>query len=451
MELGILFKKNYGEFAKKALETFALGKSENVVFSPFSMLMLLAILADATEGEARKEILNVIARGIYKDLTGTLADIQNFLTDAKTFMSSNALCVKKSLENSIVPEFLEKLSRYGGELFATEGCTREINEWVNEKTKGMIEKIVAEPMDPRFMAILMNAVAFEAKWCTPYQKSNIKKEIFTNADGCKSTVYMLKSTENNYIEDDFFTGFVKPYEGKKYSFMALLPKNESMEFFDKSLQYTNFITLLRSVERCDVNVSMPEFKYSCENGLIDFCKELGMKTVFSHDVDFSPFSVLPIEISEMIQKAFIEVNRKGTKAAAATFVIMSVGASPVQREIKVVKLDRPFIYAIIHNETGIPVFVGTVKHIEKISSEKRKNKETIWDYKPTEEEKKKIFRFFEIDSEKELEELVESSERARFASLYLLFETRKDSKNLKRIGALWDKYQQKHPIRDHEF
>ncbi len=432
MELGILFKKNYSDFARKALETFASGNDKNVVFSPFSVVMLLAILADATEGEARKEILNVIARGIYKDLTGTLADIQNFLTDAKTFMSSNALCVKKSLENSIVPEFLEKLSRYGGELFATEGCTREINEWVNEKTKGMIEKIVAEPMDPRFMAILMNAVAFEAKWCTPYQKSNIKKEIFTNADGCKSTVYMLKSTENNYIEDDFFTGFVKPYEGKKYSFMALLPKNESMEFFDKSLQYTNFITLLRSVERCDVNVSMPEFKYSCENGLIDFCKELGMKTVFSHDVDFSPFSVLPIEISEMIQKAFIEVNRKGTKAAAATFVIMSVGASPVQREIKVVKLDRPFIYAIIHNETGIPVFVGTVKHIEKISSEKRKNKETIWDYKPTEEEIKKICEQLDL-TEKTIITESRDNDEYRLACLCKLFIERKKYRERDRI------------------
>ena len=432
MELGILFKKNYSDFAKKALVAFASGKSENVVLSPFSMVMLLAILADATKGEARKEILNVIARGIYKDLTGTLADIQNFLTDAKTFMSSNALCVKKSLENSIVPEFLEKLAKYGGELFAAENCVKEVNDWVNEKTKGMIEKIVAEPMGPRFMAILMNAVAFEAKWCTPYQKSNIKKEIFTNADGCKSTVYMLKSTENNYIEDDFFTGFVKPYEGKKYSFMALLPKNESMKFFDKSLQNTNFITLLRSVERCDVNVSMPEFKYSCENGLIDFCKELGMKTVFSRDADFSPFSVLPIEISEMIQKAFIEVNRKGTKAAAATFVIMSIGASPVQREIKVVKLDRPFVYAIVHNDTGLPIFVGTVKHIEKISSEKRKNKETIWDYEPTEEEIKMLCDELDLTEKTILTESRENDD-CRLACLCNLFGKRKKYRERDRI------------------
>ena len=263
MELGILFKKNYSDFARKALETFASGNDKNVVFSPFSMFMLLAILADATKGEARKEILNVIARGIYKDLTGTFAGIQEFLTDNETFMSSNALCVKKSLEYSIVPEFSEKLAKYSGELFATENCAREINEWVNEKTKGMIEEIVKDPI-PSFMAVLMNAVAFEAKWCEPYQKSDIKKEKFTNADCTKNTVYMLKSTENNYIEDDFFTGFVKPYEGKNYSFMALLPKNESMEFFDESLQYIDFIKLLKSAKCCKVDVSMPETGGSCD-------------------------------------------------------------------------------------------------------------------------------------------------------------------------------------------
>ncbi|MBO4699257.1 serpin family protein [bacterium] len=432
MELGILFKKNYGEFAKKALETFASGNDKNVVFSPFSMFMLLAILADATKGEARKEILNVIARGIYKDLTGTFAGIQEFLTDNETFMSSNALCVKKSLEYSIVPEFREKLAKYSGELFATENCAREINEWVNEKTKGMIEEIVKDPI-PSFMAVLMNAVAFEAKWCEPYQKSDIKKEKFTNADCTKNTVYMLKSTENNYIEDDFFTGFVKPYEGKNYSFMALLPKNESMEFFDESLQYIDFIKLLKSAKCCKVDVSMPEFKYSCENGLIDFCKELGMNTVFSQNADFSPFSVLPIEISEMIQKAFIEVNRKGTKAAAVTYLRIGIRAAlPVPREIKVVKLDRPFIYAVIHNETGLPIFVGTIKHIEKISSEKRKNKESIWDYKPTEEEIKKICEQLDL-TEKTIITESRDNDEYRLACLCKLFIERKKYRERDRI------------------
>ena len=201
---------------------------------------------------------------------------------------------------------------------------------------------------------------------------------------------MLKSSENTYIEDDFFTGFVKPYKGEKYSFMALLPKKEGIEFFDESLQKINFIKLLKSRTNYEVHVSMPEFKYSCKNSLIDFCKELGMKTVFSRDADFSSFSTEKIRISEMFQKAYIEVNRKGTRAAAVTCCAVAITALPTKSEFKIVTLDRPFTYAIIHNETGLPVFVGTVKRIEEIGTEKRKSKETIWDYDPTEEEIKML-------------------------------------------------------------
>ena len=376
MELGILFKKNYSDFARKALETFASGNDKNMVFSPFSMAMLLAMLADATKGEARKEILAVIARGIYNDLTGSFAEIREYLTDAETFVSSNAVCVKKSLENSILPEFKEKFAKYGGELFASENCVEEINGWVNEKTKGMIKKIVNEPMNPLLMATLMNAVAFEAKWSDSYKDTDIKEEEFTNASGYQSTVNMLKSFENSYIEDDFFTGFVKPYQGYKYSFMALLPKKKSMKFFDKSLQDVDFVKLFKNSRSCEVRVTMPEFKYSWERSLIGFCKELGINTVFSWNADFSSFSSsAKIKIDEMIQKAYIEVNRKGTKAKAVTYCI-AVGCSPftVKPEVKTVRLNRPFIYAIVHNKSGLPVFVGTVKHLpmkglEKITKE----------------------------------------------------------------------------------
>ena len=430
MELGILFKKSYCEFAKKALEIFASRNDKNVVFSPFSMAMLLAMLADATKGDAHKEILNVIARGIYKDLSGTFAEIQKILTDTETFMSSNALYVKESLKNSMVPEFREKLVNYGGEIFSSENYVEEINTWVNEKTKGRVEEILKNRIDPRFMAVFMNAVAFEAKWSEPYHaEKNIKKEKFTNADGSKNIVYMLESTENNYVEDDFFTGFVKPYEGEKYSFMALLPKKKSMEFFNESLQHINFFKLLRNIECSEVYVTMPEFKYSCENRLIDSCKELGMKTVFSKEADFSPFSMLPIEISEMIQKAYIEINRKGTKAFAVTYSYIGAGASPVQWEIK---LDRPFVYAIIHNETGLPVFVGTVKHIEKISSEKRKNKETIWDYDPTEEEIKKLCEQLDLTDKTIITES-RNNDECRLACLCNLFGERKKYKERERI------------------
>ena len=76
--------------------------------------------------------------------------------------------------------------------------------------------------------------------------------------------------------------------------------------------------------------------------------------------------------------------------------------------------------------------------------------ETIWDYNLTEKEMKKIFIFFEVESSVELNELIKSNERDRFASLYLLFEAREDSQNLERIKESFLKYQKQHPFRDRE-
>ena len=227
------FVENYGEFTKKALETFVLSNSENVVFSPFSMVMLLAMLADAAKGNARDEIMKVFDHGIYKDLAEMFAEIQKkgFFREEDILVSANAVCVEKSLEKLINPEFIEKLAKYEGELFAAENCAEKVNDWVNGKTNGIIPKILDEPLDPLFAAIFMNAVSFEDMWDRKYCDEDIKEGEFKNADKSISIVNMMKSSEEYYIENDFYRGFVKKYNSWKYSFMALLPKKKRFEIF----------------------------------------------------------------------------------------------------------------------------------------------------------------------------------------------------------------------------
>ncbi|MBO4698213.1 hypothetical protein J5690_01200 [bacterium] len=378
MELGILFKKNYSDFARKALETFASGNDKNVVFSPFSMFMLLAMLADATKGEARKEILNVIDHGIYKNLAEMFTEIRKTFAEEETLVSANAVYVKKSLENSIVPEFRDKLAKYEGELFTTENYVEEINAWVSEKTQEIIPEILDKPLDPLFAACFMNAVSFESLWDRKYCDEDIKEGNFKNADKSLSIVNMMKSSEEYYIEDDFYRGFVKLYNCLKYSFMALLPKKSNAEFLDYAMQQVDFVELFNKRERVWVRVVMPEFKCDCTSDLKKFCKNSGINTVFSPKADFSPFCKARTEIGDIIHKAHIEVDRKGTRAAALTYCGRKMSAPVGDRMIKPIHLDRPFIYAIVHNDTGLPVFVGTVKHIEtkEVKEVKEENKET---------------------------------------------------------------------------
>lgn len=374
------FVENYGEFTQKALETFVLGKSENVVFAPFSMVMLLAMLADATKGEAKDEILKVIDHGIYKDLAEMFAEIQKkgFFREEDILVSANAVCVEKSLEKSINPGFIEKLAKYEGELFAAENCAEKVNDWVNGKTKGVIPKILDEHHDPLLAAIFMNAVSFEDMWDMKYCDEDIKDDKFRNADKSVSIVNMMKSSEEYYIDDDFCRGFVKKYNSWKYSFMALLPKKNGSKFFDEALKQIDFTELFSKRERVEVHVSMPEFKCGRESDLKKFCKELGAKTIFSPDADFSPFCKVKTEIGDIIHRACIEVDRDGTRAAAVTYCCRETCAPVEKRRIRPIRLDRPFIYAIVHNDTGLPVFVGTVKHIEtkEVKDVKEENKET---------------------------------------------------------------------------
>jgi serpin B len=174
---------------------------------------------------------------------------------------------------------------------------------------------------------------------------------------------MLYSKEGYYIENEFFTGFRKPYKGNQYSFMALLPKKPRNDrFFRKAIEKIDFTRIFESARLKDVHVSMPEFTTEFGTDLKGLFMNMGIKEIFSDRADFSPLSGAWLKADSIIHKAKIEVDRKGTKAAAVTAMFVYAAGIP-SFEYKVVDLDRPFVYAIVHNETGLPVFTGVVNEI----------------------------------------------------------------------------------------
>ena len=107
-----------------------------------------------------------------------------------------------------------------------------------------------------------------------------------------------------------------------------------------------------------VIVSMPEFSCDSKLDLKEYCKELGINTLFTDNADFSPASRAWLKVDAILHKAHVEVDRKGTKAAAVTMAGVVCAGAAVMEETKIVRLDRPFIYAVMHKETKLPVFVG---------------------------------------------------------------------------------------------
>ena len=360
------YAKTYNRFAGAVLKKCAYGKNENIILSPFSVLMLLAIAADATCGKTREEIANILSDTIhFEEVRDLLCEIQNELTDKKTFSSANALCVHHEIENQILPDYKANLhSRFGGELFASGNLVEDVNAWVNVKTSGLIPQIINIPISDETLAYLLNAVSFKADWLIKFDEERIAPEKYENADGTTAEIPMLHGIENSYIEDENITGFVKPYK-EEYSFMALLPKEKGRDALMKTLEHTDFTELYFKQTYAEVSMAMPEFSYSFEKNITETCKELGIHKLFEDDAEFSPMTSAALKAGSIVHKARIELDRKGTKAAAVTGFGFMLASCLILGERKRVYLTRPFIYAIIHNKTGLPVFTGVFNNVKK--------------------------------------------------------------------------------------
>ena len=220
---------------------------------------------------------------------------------------------------------------------------------------------------------LINASSFDAEWENEYEESDIlKDQEFTCADGTKKNVDLMEATEREYLCGEKETGFRKAYK-EGYSFVALLP-NEGIEINDyvNQLDGATFLKLMEEAQEETVYTMLPAFESDTGFELSDTLKALGMPLAFDKDQAEFPGifeeSDVPVWIGRVLHKTHICVDARGTKAGAATVVeIMTESAAPQDpdEEPKEVYLDRPFVYAIVEDDTNLPVFIGTVEDIGK--------------------------------------------------------------------------------------
>lgn len=360
------YKNQYNKLTQTLMEEFLKEKQgENLVLSPYSVIMLLGIAAHATDNTTRAEILNAVAPGMDIEQAGKLfSELQKIMSEQPELISSNAVCVRADLEKTIRTDYPRELAAiFDGKLFASTNLVDDVNAWVKEHTKGMIDQIVDDSA-ANMLACLLNAIAFEADWAEKYEEDDIYEDDFTNADGSKSEVSYLYSTEEIFVENEFFKGFIKPYKNEEFSFMALLPKKKkSPSFLLRAIKAIDFSKLFEEAVDMTVYATMPEFKYDFRKDLTGLCQKLGIHEAFTNAADFSNVSSADLNADSILHKAHIEVDRKGTKAAAVTSMVVVAGCAPMEREYEEICLDRPFVYAIMNNKTGLPVFTGITNQI----------------------------------------------------------------------------------------
>lgn len=348
-----LFKDNYS-------------KGKTTLVSPLSVLTALALVQNGAQGDTLAQLEQALG-GLDRDtLNAYMRAYCDFMTESEELKIANFVWTDSSAEAKRA--FLQKaVDSYSAQLFSAPlsdpKTVESINSWVKKNTDVMIPKII-EKADRYAVMMLVNAIAFDAKWETPYKRSDIEKLEFTSYSGSKKKTDFMCSTENVYLKDGGTVGFMKPYKNGRFAFAALLPdENTGIDDYVASLSGDKLMKIFSSAKRGnEVNVKMPKFRAEYSTQLIDTLKKMGVKDAFdSKTADFSSLiENRDAYIATVVHKTFIEVDENGTRAAASTLV----GADTMSlMEPYSVFLNRPFVYMIVDTETNLPLFIGVQTEI----------------------------------------------------------------------------------------
>ncbi len=357
-----LFLKQYNHLsASLLLDVLKEHQEENVIISPFSILMLLTIAAESTAGETKTQITDYLCGKMdYDSFLNEMLSSGNAIY-GKQFRSANAVCVNSKIRDSVSNDYINRVnSVLHGKFFSSENMSRDVNEWVKEMTGGKIDQVADNSINDMLLCLL-NAVSFEGEWLFPYTKENIRDGIFTSSDGTAQSCNMMNRGEHNYVEGKNFTGFTKAYKDGIFSFMALLPKKEGKENLIRLLSNRNFSEIYKNRKSAFVHTSMPKFRYDFTAELTAYCKRKGIEKLFRPHADFSPVTPENLMADSIFHKGYISADENGTKAGAKTAMLAYRGALP--GKIYNVHLNRPFVFAVIHHETMLPIFAGVVNYI----------------------------------------------------------------------------------------
>jgi serpin B len=362
-----------------ALELYQSLRAENgnLILSPFSISLALAMTYSGARGETEAQMAEVLNFS-GQEQTHTafnaldLALEENPLTldkDQEPMQLNIANSVWAEQTFSFLPDFLDTLSvNYGAGMHlldfinSPEPSRKEINNWVSDKTEEKINDLLPEgSINSEKKMVLVNAIYFKADWLDAFDANDTYDRDFNLLDGSTVSVPMMgQRMFIPYAVQDGYAIAELPYAGESAAMTLIVPDEGRFEEIESQLSYGMVQEALANITTTDVAVAMPKFKYESAFLLSDALSALGMPLAFDEDqADFSGMTnEQDLFIADVIHKAFVAVDEEGTEAAAATAVIMA-GETAMMIE-NTLYIDRPFIYMIRDIETGQILFIGRV-------------------------------------------------------------------------------------------
>lgn len=355
-------------------------EGDALLVSPLSVMLALSMTANGAQGSTLKQFEKVLGSGLGIDeLNEQLFNYTSSLksTDKAKFNLANAVWLTSDPSFSVNRHFISRIEdTFDADIVAADladpSAADEINSWVKKETFDMIDRIISpDLLTEETVMVLLNAIAFDAEWESEIPDKACYEDIFKGTDG-KETVTFMRTTGDRYLEGNNEIGFVKNYAGGNYAFLALLP-DEGIEIGDyvKSLSGKEFLDLYADSynNHCVVNTVMPHFTFDCNINMNDVLNKMGIRDAFDMvNANLSGIGVSEkgnLYISDVIHKTHIELDNKGTKAAAVTGVFVATYTSvSTPAVVKTVILDRPFVYAIVDTQTGLPIFLGVCESVD---------------------------------------------------------------------------------------
>ncbi|KAF6127096.1 serpin family E member 1 [Phyllostomus discolor] len=363
------------DFGVKVFQQVAqASKDRNVVFSPYGVASVLAMMQPTTRGETRQQIHAAMQfeieekgvapalRQLYKELMGPWNKDEISIADA--------IFVQRDLKlvQGFMPHFfrLFQTTVKQVDFSEVERARFIINDWVKRHTKGMISDLLGEgAVDQLTRLVLVNALYFNGHWKTPFPEQSTHHRLFHKSDGSTVSVPMMAQTNKfNYTEfstpDGHYYDILElPYHGDTLSMFIAAPYEKEVplsaltNILDAQLisQWKGNMTCLPRL------LVLPKFSLESEVDLRRPLENLGMTNMFSpSQADFSSFSDQePLYVSQALQKVKIKVNEKGTVASSSTAITVSARMAPEE-----IIMDRPFLFVVRHNPTGTVLFMGQV-------------------------------------------------------------------------------------------
>lgn len=363
----------------------------NAVISPSSIAFALALARLGAVGETAAEMDAVLGSTNPTDLAAGLNALDRVLAERSgTFADADGQMLPVSLEltNAVFgqrsyafgTDFLDALaSSFGAGLRladfrqAPEAARQTINAWVAEQTKRRIPELLRSgDLDASARMILVNAVYLKAPWQDAFRRADTKTGTFTRANGTTVRVPMM-SLSSSGLGPNFGVATAKgwraidlPYLGSdldptaRLSMTIIVPHD--LATFERDLTAARLAKIIGALESHKVVLTMPRFGIQTRADLVPILAAMGMRAAV--DANRANFSGITTEdrlyIKRVIHQANIDVDEKGTEAAAATAVVMMVGGPGDTSKPVTIRVDRPFLFALRDDATGAVLFLGHV-------------------------------------------------------------------------------------------